>query len=253
MKVNELRRRLASGQTVVGSFIYLPSAKLAEIFGLAGFDFVVIDTEHGPIDTAIAEDMVRACEVAGVTPLLRVAHNTPHLILRGLDLGAYGVHVPDVNTFGDAKQAADACKYGPEGQRGMAGVRAGNYGFKETLAEYAAMANRETMVVVHVESAEAVENLDDLLREKRIDVYYVGPEDMANSLGIPGQSKDPRVVRLVEDAIRRIAAAGRVAGCVAADTTTARRWIELGARYIGCHPLRFMMQAAQKFLSEVRS
>src|SRR5689334_17812743 len=105
MKENVLRRKLAEGRTAVGSFLYVPSAKLTEIVGLAGFDFVVIDMEHGPIDTGVAEDMVRAAEVAGVTPLIRVTHNSPHLILRALDIGAQGVHVPEVNTPAEARQA----------------------------------------------------------------------------------------------------------------------------------------------------
>jgi 4-hydroxy-2-oxoheptanedioate aldolase len=253
MKENLLRRNLAAGQVVVGSFLYVPSAKLTEIIGLAGFEFVVIDMEHGPIDTTIAEDMVRAAEVAGCTPLIRVSHNTPHLILRALDIGAQGVHVPEINTADDARQAVGSCKYGPAGHRGMAGVRAADYGFKQPLAEYAAQANRETLVIAHIESKQAVERLDELLRVDGIDVYYLGPEDISNSLGIPGQSKDPRVVQLVASSIQRIAAAGRVAGCISADAATARRYVELGARYIAANAMRFMVQASRQFLAEVRA
>ena len=217
MRANELKRKLAAGQTVVGSFIYIPSAKFTEIVGLLGFDFVVIDMEHGPIDTSIAEDMVRAAELSGTTPLLRVTHNSPHLILRALDIGAQGVHVPDINTTEDAQVAAASTKYGPVGKRGLAGVRAANYGLIEPLADYAPAANEQTMCIAHIESERSVRNLAGLLRTDGIDVYYLGPEDISNSLGIPGQSKDPRVVQLVEDSIRQIVAAGKIAGCIAAD------------------------------------
>ena len=230
----------------------MPSAKLTEIVGLAGFDFVVIDMEHGPIDMTVAEDMVRAAEVAGVTPLIRVSHNTPHLILRALDIGRQGVHIPEINTVADVREAVASSKYGPIGHRGLAGVRAADYGFKQPLAEYAPQANHEVLVVAHIESRRAVEGLDELLRQDGIDVYYLGPEDLSNSLGIPGQSKHPSVVQLVEDSIHRITAAGRVAGCVAADAATARRYVELGAR-IGAHALRFLVQASRQFLAEVRS
>ena len=97
MRVNELKRKLAAGEVAVGSFAYVPAGRFVELLGLIGFDFVVIDLEHGPIDMTVAEDMVRAAETRGTTPLIRVSHNSPHLILRALDIGAAGVHVPEVN------------------------------------------------------------------------------------------------------------------------------------------------------------
>jgi 4-hydroxy-2-oxoheptanedioate aldolase len=252
MRVNELKKKLAAGQTVVGSFAYVPSAKFVEILGWIGFDFVVIDMEHGPIDTIVAEDMIRAAELSGSTPLIRITHNSRHLMLRALDIGAQGVHVPDINTIDDAHRAAASCKYGPVGNRGLAGVRAAEYGLNQTLAEYTRVANDNTMVIAHIESKESADNLDALLDMDGIDVYYLGPEDMSNSLGIPGQSKDPKVVRIVEDSIRTIAAKGKIAGCIAADAATARRYIELGARYIASHGVRFMANGSRQFISELR-
>jgi 4-hydroxy-2-oxoheptanedioate aldolase len=253
MRINELKRKLAAGQTVVGSFLYVPSSKLTEIVGLCGFDFVVIDMEHGPVDTGVAEDMVRAAECTGVTPVLRVTHNSPHLILRALDIGALGIHVPEINTVEDARIAAASMKYGPEGHRGMAGTRAADYGLRQSLAEYAPVANQETMCIAHIESQQAVQNLDQLLKVPGIDVYYLGPEDISNSVGIPGQSRDPRVVSLVEDGIRKVVAAGKIAGCIAAEIPAARRYVELGARYIATHAIRFMANGSRQFLSEVRA
>lgn len=253
MRANQLKRKLVAGETVVGSFDYIPSGKLAEIIGLIGFDFVVIDMEHGPIDTTMAEDMVRAVELSGATPLIRVTHNAPHHILRALDIGAQGVHVPEVDNAADARLAGGSTKYGPEGHRGLAGVRAANYGLLQPLAEYPSAANREIMCIAHIESETSVKNLDELLGVNTIDVYYLGPEDLSNSLGIPGQSKDPRVVKLVEDSIRKIVSAGKVAGCIAADAATARRYTELGAQYIATHAIRFMANASRQFMDEVRS
>jgi len=253
VRVNQLKQKLAKGQTVVGSFVYVPSSKLTEIVGLIGFDFVVIDMEHGPIDTSIAEDMVRACELTDTTPIIRVTHNSPHLVLRALDIGAHSVHVPDINTVEDARLAAASIKYGPMGRRGLAGVRAADYGLKQPLGEYAPAANKETMVIAHIESEQSVKNLDALLGVDGIDVYYLGPEDISNSLGIPGQSKNPQVVKLVESGIGKIVAAGKTAGCIAADSATAKRYVQLGARYIASHAIRFMANASKQFLTEVRS
>jgi 4-hydroxy-2-oxoheptanedioate aldolase len=252
MRANVLKRKLAAGETVIGGIVYIPSARLAEIVSLIGFDFVVIDMEHGPIDIGVAEDMVRAAELQGATPIIRITHNSPHLVLRALDIGAHGIHVPDVNTIEDARLAVTSSKYGPDGHRGLAGVRAADYGLKQTLGDYAPAANRETMVIAHIESEDSVRNLDALLEVEGVDVYYLGPEDISNSLGIPGQSKDPRVVTLVEDAIRQIAARGKIAGCTGGDSVGTRRYIELGARYIACHPIRFLATATRQFIAEVR-
>jgi 4-hydroxy-2-oxoheptanedioate aldolase len=252
MRSNTLKQKLQDKQVVVGSFVYIPSAALAEIVGQLGFDFVVIDMEHGPIDAVVAEDMVRAVELAGATPIIRVTRNAPHLILRALDIGAQALHVPDIDTREDAEAAVASSKYGPEGTRGLAGVRAAGYGLSQPLADYAAQANRETMVIAHIESVGSVENLDDLLAVDGIDVYYLGPQDMSNSLGIPGQAKDPRVVKLVEDSIRRISGAGKTAGCIATESDVARRYIELGARYIATHVVRFMAAGSGRFMSDVR-
>jgi 4-hydroxy-2-oxoheptanedioate aldolase len=253
MLINPVKSKLADGQIVVGSFIYVPSAGLTEIVGLLGFDFVVIDMEHGPIDIGVAGDMVRAAEVAGVTPIIRVTHNTPHLILRALDIGALGVHVPNVSDAEGARAAVSSVKYGPQGRRGLAGVRAARYGLEGSLPEYTVSANQETMVIAHIEELQAIENLDALLGVDGIDVYYLGPTDLSNTMGIPGQTKDPRVKALVEDAIRRIAAAGKTAGCVAVDVESAKRYTDLGARYIASHAIRFMANGSRQFIEEVRS
>jgi 4-hydroxy-2-oxoheptanedioate aldolase len=253
MIVNQVKQKLAAGQLVVGSFVYVPSAKLTEIIGLIGFDFVVIDMEHGPVDIGFAEDMVRAAEGAGVTPIIRVTHNTPHLILRALDVGALGVHVPEINEASDARNLLQSVKYAPEGHRGLAGVRAAHYGLKESLADYAAAANRETMVIAHIEHVQAIENLDELLGVEGIDVYFLGPTDLSNSLGIPGRSKDPRVIELVEGAIAKIVAAGKIAGCIATDAKTARRYTSLGVRYLATHAMSHMVAGSRHFIEEVRA
>ena len=248
-----MKEKLNRGEVVVGSFMYIPSSKLTELVSWLGFDFVVIDMEHGPVDTSQAEDMVRAAEHGGATPIIRVSHNTPHLILRAFDIGAQAIHVPEINTKEDAELAASSARYGPVGHRGLAGVRAAKYGLHESLPNYTVRANEENMVIAHIENYRAVDNLDALLEVEGIDIYYLGPEDLSNSLGIPGQSKDPKVVEMVEDSIRRIAAAGKVAGCIAADVPTARHYCELGARYIASHAIKFMAQGSREFMKEVRA
>lgn len=251
--INQLKRKMNDGNVVVGSMVYIPSSKLTEVIGLSGFDFVIIDMEHGPIDLGHAEDMIRAAELTGVTPIVRVSHNARNLIMQALDIGAQGLHIPDVNTVDEACAAVSSSKYGPEGTRGLAGVRALAYGLKESLAEQAPRANQETMVIVHIEDVEAIENLDALLELKGIDVYFLGPADLSNSLGIPGQVADPKVKGLVEDTMTRIVEAGKTAGCMCGDSQAARRYVELGAKYIATHALKCMTNGSRQFIEEVTS
>ena len=122
-RVNEVKRRLKAGEAVVGSFCNLPSAEAVELLGWAGFDFVIIDAEHGPQGPETVANMVRAAEASGTTPLVRVATNEPQNILRYLDTGAQGLQMPMVNGPTDAQRAVAAALYPPHGRRGLAGVR----------------------------------------------------------------------------------------------------------------------------------
>jgi 4-hydroxy-2-oxoheptanedioate aldolase len=253
MRRNEVKAKLSAASIVFGSFIYIPSPKLTELVAQSGFDFVVIDMEHGPIDSQVAEDMIRAAELGGIASFVRVPCNSAPLIMRALDAGAAGVHVPNVDSGDAGRAAASTCRYGPAGTRGLASVRAANYGLTEPLEEYAAAANREVMLIAHIESIKAIENLDELLDVDGIDVYFLGAADLSNSLGIPGRVRDPKVIRLVENAIMKIAKTGKVAGAMAADVSMARHYIELGAKYVTLHPVQLMVNASRAFLSEARS
>jgi len=248
LQPNNLKAKLRQGKTAVGSFLYIPSAKLAEIVGLCGFDFIVIDQEHGPIDIESAEEMVRACELAGTTPLIRVGGLDSHPILQALDIGGMGVHIPSVNTADQARQAVRLCKYAPLGHRGLAGVRAAEYGLRGSLSDYCRQANEETLVIIHIEEMEAISNLDDLLSVEGIDVYYLGPTDLSNSIGRPG-SKDAELSKIVDDAIQRIVQAGKVAGIITNDAKVARRYLGMGVRYMATHAVGLMATASRDFLT----
>lgn len=251
MQPNLVKAKLSRGETVVGSFVYVPSAKLTELVGLCGFDFVVIDQEHGPITTETAEDMVRACELVGCTPFARVPYLYPHGILHALDIGAMGVHIPNVNTVEDARKAAALCRYAPRGNRGLANVRAATYGLREKLSDYCRMANEEVMVIAHIEDLEAVRNLDQLLTVEGIDVYYIGPVDLSNSMGRPG-TVDAELKKTVDEAIARIVGAGKVAGIISTDPDAARRYLGLGVRYLATHAIHFMATGSRSFLKTVK-
>ena len=159
MRKNLVKEKLKAGETVLGVFCNVNSPPIVEVLGLLGFDFVIIDSEHGPMDLESCEHMVRAAENTGITPIIRVALNLQQLILRNLDMGALGVQMPLINNKADAQAVVDSVKYPPIGKRGLAPVRVADYGLTEPLGEYVKKANEETLVVIHAETMEAVRNL----------------------------------------------------------------------------------------------
>ncbi|MBI2856595.1 MAG: hypothetical protein HYX93_07100, partial [Chloroflexi bacterium] len=156
MRANPVKQKLKEGQPVVGVFCSLPAPATVEMVGLMGYDFVIIDAEHGPMSVETCENMVRAADAVGVVPIVRVALNLPQNILRYLDAGALGVQIPMVNTREEAESVVSSTKYPPQGRRGLAGTRASGYGVGMGVEEYVRMANRETLVVVQVETREAL-------------------------------------------------------------------------------------------------
>lgn len=251
MQTNHTKEKLAGGEVVIGSFLYIPSPKLAEFLGLCGFDFVVIDQEHGPVGIECAEDMVRACELGNAVPFLRIASLQPHLALRALDIGGMGLHIPTVNTVEEARESVSVCKYAPLGRRGLAGVRAARYGLCESLSDYCRNANEQTMVIIHIEEMDAIRNLDTMLEVEGIDVYYLGPTDLSNSLGRPG-ALDTEVMGIVDDALRKIVNAGKTAGIITNDPKAARRYLDMGVRYLATHALGHAATASRRFIQDLK-
>ena len=157
---------------------------------MQGFDFLVLDGEHGTMKPADCENMVRGADVRGVPALVRVPANEAPVILRFMDTGALGVHVDRLSAE-DADRAVRAVKYGPRGGRGLTGVRAAAYGQRGPLAEYVERANAETLVVVQIETRAALEQVTAIAAVDGVDIVFVGPTDLSHSLGVPGQTSPP--------------------------------------------------------------
>lgn len=201
---------------------------VVEILGLAGFDYVCIDGEHGPLDRQTLEDMVRAAESVGVTPILRSAMNHSNEILPFLDTGVQGIMVPHVKTVGIAKMVVDAVRHAPLGSRGFTPGRASRYGTMEPV-EYIAASNRETLVIVQIEDAEAVANLPEIVKVNGIDIFTIGPGDLSHSLGFTGQRNHPEVLKAIDYIIDTVVAAGKHVGTTAG-AEAVRRYVERGVR-----------------------
>jgi 4-hydroxy-2-oxoheptanedioate aldolase len=249
MQTNTLKQKLAAGlpTTIIAPFG--TSAGLVELLGHFGFDGVFIDCEHGPGGWEDVEHMVRAAEVAGYSSVVRVDHNDAATITRALDRGAGGVQVPHVNTAAEAEAVVQHAKYAPRGHRGWSGWRAV---LGEDVAEYAAKANAQTLVAVMLEETEALANLDEILVVKDVDVFFVAPGDLAQSMGYPGHTNHPQVVAAMEDALRRIRAAGRVSGTLTTPQLLARH-LELGVQFLYVGLGSLLEPASADFVRRVQS
>lgn len=245
MRTNTAKAKLAAGKPVTVINPTYSSAGLVELLGRLGFDVIFIDCEHGPAGWDDVENMVRAAELCNVTPIVRVPGHDPFTITRALDRGAGGVQVPHVNTRAEAETVVRHAKYAPVGHRGFAGGRSA---FGERMAEYTRRANEETMVVVMLEEVEALRNLDDILKVEHIDVFFVAPGDLAQSMGVPGQMDHPKVQGAVDDAVARIREAGRAPG-VLATPATVRRYVERGALFLYVGLAAVLDPGAKDFLA----
>src|SRR5712692_4389160 len=184
MPNQRLKDKLAAGQAATVIAPFASSAGLVEMLGHMGFDGVFLDTEHGPAGWEEIEHMARASDLTGYSSVMRVQDNDAATITRALDRGVSGIQVPHVNTRAEAEATVQHAKYAPLGHRGWSGWR-GALGVDPH--EYARVANEQTLVVVILEEVEALDNLDEILEVEHVDVFFVAPGDLAQSMGLPGQ------------------------------------------------------------------
>lgn len=232
MKQNNLKKRMANGEAVFGLFINSGSTIACEIAGLCGFDFVMIDSEHGPTDPLRNRDLITAAEYRDTVPLIRVPNGAYDTILRTLDVGAHGVMVPQVNTPGQAQAAAEAALYTPRGSRGVATTRAGDYGFFQPMSEYFCQANERNLVIVQCENVKAVPNLDEICRVPGIDVVFVGPYDLSASMNAPGKVDYGSIRPVADLVLKKTAENGKFAGIFTKDPEEAGMYQDMGFRFI---------------------
>jgi 4-hydroxy-2-oxoheptanedioate aldolase len=252
MLENRTKAKLAAGEAVFGCFVRTPEPQLIEYVGLLGWDFLVFDAEHGPLQPREVEDLCRAIEPRGTTPIVRVTTNDTPTILRFLDTGAHGVHVPWVNSAADAEKAVRAVKYTPRGIRGLAGSRASEWGLREPIGAYVQRANRETLVVIQVETQDAVDAIDDYLKVDGIDVLFLGPTDLSQSLGHPGQLDHPDVLAAMERVADAVVGSGVTLGIYAGSVDMTKAWLDRGARYFTTSLEPFLRDGMRAHLQQVR-
>ncbi len=253
MEANRLKIKWAKGECAFGVIAPNLDANLAETIGLLGFDFYMVDAEHGPADPIAAENLVRACELTGATPLARVRSIDAKLVLQYMDTGLMGVMMPGVDTAEEAAALVDAVKYPPVGTRGLGPVRAARYLMGgQSQAEYVAMANRETLVLPQIETMKAVENLAEMTRVPGVDGFVIGPRDLAMDMGFIDGPKHPEVAEAIDGVFDRVRAAGLALGTVAGTGAQARQLAERGASLVLASVAGLLKNASADFLTAAR-
>ena len=246
MRENRAKQKLNSGEvvTIVSGD---GDSELIDFLGPLDVDGVWLEGEHGPLTWEQIGDRSRACDLWGMTSVTRVNKNDAGLIMRTLDRGSMGVVVPHVNSQAAAEVVVQAAKYAPVGMRGMYGGRQ-SYGVKN----YYQQANDQVLVVVLIEELEAVENLAEILTVDHVDVFFVAPSDLAQTMGHVGNYTHPEVQEVVDGALAQIVAAGKNAGALVFDETV-ERYVAAGVRFLLTSWNLWVAQGARAFLEKVRS
>jgi 4-hydroxy-2-oxoheptanedioate aldolase len=212
---NRTKAKLLAGQAAYGLIHSLAHPPVAELIGLAGYDFIVIDGEHGLGNDSAHMACLHAVSATPATAILRVPSHETTPIRRALDLGFEGLLVPDVRNVAQARAVLDCCFYPPRGKRGFAAglLRASDYGL--AVQDYVQSDGRELLVCLMIESAEGVKNVKDIAALDGVDVIQLGPFDLSYDLGIPGQFEHPKFLKALDKIEKGVKAAGKVLGGVA--------------------------------------
>jgi 4-hydroxy-2-oxoheptanedioate aldolase len=227
---NSFKRALARGTPQIGLWSSLSSNYTVEVIAGAGFDWILLDSEHSPADIENLLTQLQAAAPYPTHPVVRIPWNDMVTIKRVLDIGAQSLLVPYVSTADEAKAAVSFTRYPPAGVRGVAGTtRATRFG---RIPDYARRAHEEICVLVQVETQQALENIEAIAAVDGVDGIFVGPADLHASLGHVGETANPKVKPLIDDAIRRIRKKGKAPGILTPNEADARHWLECGALFV---------------------
>jgi 4-hydroxy-2-oxoheptanedioate aldolase len=227
---NSFKRALRAGKPQIGLWSSLSSNYTVEVIAGAGFDWILLDSEHSPADIENLLTQLQAAAPYPTHPVVRIPWNDMVTVKRVLDIGAQSLLVPYVSTANEAKAAVSYTRYPPAGVRGVAGTtRATRFG---RIPEYARRAHEEICLLVQVETQQALDNVEAICAIDGVDGVFIGPADLHASLGHPGEIANPKVKPLIDDAIRRIRKSGKAPGILTPNEADARHWLECGALFV---------------------
>ncbi len=238
-------------KTLYGSFVTFGLGDIAEYTAKLGFDYIIIDNEHGILDHSTISDMVRASQCQGIPAIVRCTNDNSDNVHKALDMGADGILVPVINTAEEAKKVVMASLYAPKGERGIAYfTRAASYGILENKDGYLEETNKNVFISIQIETASAIKNLDEILDVEDIDMFFIGPNDLAASLGISASSIEMK--NIIKETIYKIVKKGKIAGIFANDAESAKQFKEWGANFILTSITKYMTEGAIEYLKKVK-
>jgi len=248
--LNPFKTALANSQKQIGFWLSMADSYLAEVSATAGFEWLLIDAEHAPNDVRSILGQLQAVAPYRAEPVVRPVNADPALLKRLLDIGARNLLIPMIDTADQARASVAAVRYPPHGIRGV-GSAVGRASRWSSRADYLDIADSEICLLVQAETVTALENLQAICEVDGVDGVFIGPADLAASMGYRGKPTHPEVQKAIEGAIRTIVASGKAAGTLTSDQTLARRYLELGCTFVatGVDILMFA-NAARKLARE---
>lgn len=249
--INTFAKSLKSGRAPIGTWLMSASASTAEALGYAGFDWLLVDMEHVPIEFRDLWQILQAIQCSGAQPIVRVAANDPTLLKRALDLGSFCVMVPFVENAEQARSAVNAVKYPPYGTRGYAAVhRASRYG---TWSNYGNEANDAVTCILQIETPSALNNLEEIAAIPGVDALFLGPGDLSAACGHIGNPSHPQIQAMISDAIVRAKKIGMPMGIVGGTPELVQSYLDQGYAFAAvASDLAMMMKKANEFLTELK-
>jgi 4-hydroxy-2-oxoheptanedioate aldolase len=247
---NRTKQKLRAGQPVYGVLSTSDDPQLAELFGLAGFDFYMLDAEHGLMEAAQVVNVIRACERVNVTPLIRIGSKDPKLVLQYMDAGMMGVMMPGLESAEEIRMLVNAVKYSPVGKRGMGFARAAAYGaLGQEAIDYINFTNEKTMVIPQFEDAALIDRFDEMIAQPEVDVVVIGPRDLSLNMGFPDGPDHPEVQEMIDRVIALCKRTDVAAGITAGTRADAAVQVARGARMIIAPAQALILSGSKAFLS----
>ncbi|MET3322346.1 HpcH/HpaI aldolase family protein [Peribacillus sp. NPDC096540] len=254
---NKIKEKINQGESVLGTFFELGGTTAVECLGIAGLDFLIIDAEHGPFDVESSMDFMRAAELRGITPFVRVKDVSRSSILKMLDIGAKGIVAPCIDTIDQVKQLVEYGKYYPIGKRGFTHARAASYGFAsftKNMEEYFNICNEKTLIIPQCETQGCLDHIEEIVNIDGVDGIFIGPYDLSIGMGIPGQFADPNFVQAIERILKACKEAGKFAFIYSTDNSTAKKYLADGFDGVAINmDVSVYINAFKSIISEVRS
>ncbi len=249
MRENKTKTKLKNGEPVFGVISKSSDPLVAELVGLAGFDYYMVDAEHGLINPEQMTNIVRACESVDVTPLARIGQPDPKLILAHLDAGMMGLMIPGLNSADSVKQFVAACKYPPHGTRGLGLVRAARYMTNIDPVAYVPFANEQILILPQFEDAALLPHFAEMMAVDGVDGCVIGPRDLSLAMGYVDGANHAEVQAVIDEAIGIMRAAGVAAGITAGSADAARQQLARGATIILNALPALIMNSSRDFLA----